>query len=72
MAAAGVSVRQWATVRCSYCGGMGRVWVEVQEEEEKQPDQQPEEQEGEQPQEEEGKQPEDQPAEGQTQGETPA
>ena len=32
LAAAGRSVRQWATVRCSYCGGTGRVWVEAEEE----------------------------------------
>jgi len=32
LSAAGMSVRQWATVRCSYCGGAGRVWVEVEEE----------------------------------------
>ena len=30
--AAGKSIRQWATVRCSYCGGIGSVWVEVEEE----------------------------------------
>ena len=29
--AAGVGVRQWAAVRCSYCGGSGRVWVETEE-----------------------------------------
>lgn len=40
LSAAGASVRQWATVRCSYCGGMGRVWVEVEEQEEKQPEEQ--------------------------------
>lgn len=33
--AAGKSIRQWATVRCSYCGGIGSVWVEVEEEDEK-------------------------------------
>ncbi len=32
--AAGRSIKQWATVRCSYCGGIGRVWVEDEEEEE--------------------------------------
>jgi len=25
--AAGMGRRQWATVRCSYCGGRGKVWV---------------------------------------------
>ncbi|MFP3903099.1 MAG: hypothetical protein ACLFWB_02535 [Armatimonadota bacterium] len=29
--AAGRSIHQWATVRCSYCGGIGKVWVEVEE-----------------------------------------
>ncbi len=33
--AAGRGPRDWATVRCSFCGGMGKVWVEVEEEEEK-------------------------------------
>ena len=32
LAAAGRSGRQWATVRCAYCGGTGRVWVETDEE----------------------------------------
>lgn len=32
LAAAGRRRRDWATVRCSYCGGRGRVWVEVEEE----------------------------------------
>jgi uncharacterized Zn finger protein (UPF0148 family) len=27
-----MTVRHWGTVRCSYCGGSGRVWVEVEEE----------------------------------------
>jgi len=27
MEAAGMGRRQWATVRCSYCGGRGKVWV---------------------------------------------
>lgn len=31
LAAAGRSIRQWAVVRCSYCGGLGRVWVEEDE-----------------------------------------
>jgi len=30
--AAGRSTKQWATVRCSYCGGIGRLWVEEEEE----------------------------------------
>ncbi len=29
--AAGRSTKQWATVRCSYCGGIGRIWVEEEE-----------------------------------------
>jgi hypothetical protein len=29
--AAGRGPRDWATVRCSFCGGMGRVWVEEEE-----------------------------------------
>jgi len=33
--AAGRGPRDWATVRCSFCGGMGKVWVEVEAEEEK-------------------------------------
>ena len=33
LAAAGRSTRQWGTVRCSYCGGTGKVWVEVDESE---------------------------------------
>ncbi|MFO7946511.1 MAG: hypothetical protein R6V19_06845 [Armatimonadota bacterium] len=32
--AAGRSIHQWATVRCSYCGGIGKVWVDVEEDEE--------------------------------------
>lgn len=32
--AAGRGTSEWATVRCSYCGGMGSVWVEVDEDEE--------------------------------------
>ncbi len=39
--AAGRSIRQWGTVRCSYCGGIGRVWVEVEDEEKKTEDAQP-------------------------------
>ena len=31
LAAAGRSARQWATVRCSYCGGTGRVWIEEED-----------------------------------------
>jgi hypothetical protein len=34
--AAGRSVHQWGVVRCSYCGGLGRIWVEAEEEEPKQ------------------------------------
>ena len=30
--AAGRGTGEWATVRCSYCGGMGTVWVDVDEE----------------------------------------
>ena len=33
LSAAGRRRRDWAIVRCSYCGGRGRVWVEVEEEE---------------------------------------
>ncbi len=33
LAAAGKSLRDFATVRCSYCGGRGKVWVEADEEE---------------------------------------
>jgi hypothetical protein len=33
LSAAGRRPRDWATVRCSYCGGRGRVWVEVEEDE---------------------------------------
>lgn len=29
--AAGRGPRDWGTVRCSVCGGMGRVWVEAEE-----------------------------------------
>jgi hypothetical protein len=32
LAAAGRRPRDWATVRCSYCGGRGRVLVDVPEE----------------------------------------
>ncbi len=31
--AAGRKPRDWATVRCSYCGGMGKIWIEIEEEE---------------------------------------
>ncbi len=34
LAAAGRSIRQWGTVRCSYCGGTGKVWVEVEDDDE--------------------------------------
>ena len=30
--AAGRGPREWGTVRCSFCGGLGHVWVEVEEE----------------------------------------
>lgn len=33
LAAAGKGRRNFATVRCSYCGGRGQVWVEADEEE---------------------------------------
>lgn len=29
--AAGRGVHQWGTVRCSQCGGRGKVWVEEEE-----------------------------------------
>ena len=29
--AAGTGRRQWATVRCSYCGGRGKVWVKEED-----------------------------------------
>jgi uncharacterized Zn finger protein (UPF0148 family) len=32
LAAAGRSVHQWGVVRCSYCGGRGKVWTEEDEE----------------------------------------
>jgi len=32
LSAAGRKRHDWATVRCSYCGGRGRVWVEPEEE----------------------------------------
>ena len=31
--ASGRSKNQWATVRCSYCGGKGKVWVKVEDDE---------------------------------------
>lgn len=34
LAAARKSLREFATVRCSYCGGRGKVWAEVEEDEE--------------------------------------
>ncbi len=34
LAAAGRSIRQWGVVRCSYCGGTGKVLVEEDDEEE--------------------------------------
>ncbi len=33
LSAAGRSIRQWGTVRCSYCGGTGKVWVEAEDDE---------------------------------------
>lgn len=30
--AAGRGPKDWASVRCSQCGGMGKVWVEEEEE----------------------------------------
>jgi len=33
LAASGRPVNQWAVVRCSYCGGRGKVWVEEEPEE---------------------------------------
>lgn len=32
--AAGRPTNQWATVRCSYCGGIGKIWIEEEEEKE--------------------------------------
>jgi hypothetical protein len=34
LAAAGKGLRDFATVRCSYCGGRGKVWVEEEDEDE--------------------------------------
>ena len=34
LTAAGRGKKQWGTVRCSYCGGRGKVWVEEEEDEE--------------------------------------
>ncbi len=31
LSAAGRRPRDWATVRCSYCGGRGKIWVELEE-----------------------------------------
>ncbi len=33
LAAAGRSIRQWGTVRCSFCGGTGKVWIEESDDE---------------------------------------
>ena len=33
LAAAGRGRKDWATVRCAVCGGMGRIWVEEDEKE---------------------------------------
>ncbi len=32
LATAGKGLRDFATVRCSYCGGRGNVWVEEEDE----------------------------------------
>jgi len=32
--AAGRHTNQWATVRCSYCGGIGKIWIEEEDEKE--------------------------------------
>ncbi len=32
MEAAGLGRKGWATVRCSYCGGKGKVWMKEEEE----------------------------------------
>lgn len=37
--ASGRGAREWGTVRCSYCGGLGRIWVEVEEQPEEGADQ---------------------------------
>ena len=29
--ASGRGPREWGTVRCSFCGGLGRLWVEEEE-----------------------------------------
>ncbi|HUS80470.1 MAG TPA: hypothetical protein VM283_04320 [Armatimonadota bacterium] len=34
LAASGRGLHQFATVRCSYCGGRGQVWVEEEDEDE--------------------------------------
>ncbi len=34
LTAAGRGKKQWGTVRCSYCGGRGKVWVEEEEDDE--------------------------------------
>lgn len=39
--AAGRGTADWATVRCSYCGGTGSVWVEEAEDEQEKPPQEP-------------------------------
>ena len=36
--AAGRRPKDWAMVRCSFCGGHGRIWVEVEEDAEEKPD----------------------------------
>jgi|LSQX01.1.fsa_nt_gb hypothetical protein len=32
--ASGRSIHQWGTVRCSVCGGIGRIWVDDEDSEE--------------------------------------
>ena len=33
LTAGGRGKKQWGTVRCSYCGGSGKIWVEEDEDE---------------------------------------
>jgi len=40
--ASGRSKNQWATVRCTYCGGKGKVWMKVEESEVEEPTTEPE------------------------------
>lgn len=41
LAAAGRSVHQWGVVRCSYCGGRGKVWIEEEDQEAQGEEQEP-------------------------------